>query len=249
MISITEIIIKNIFDIEKLKILDKQLQKAFTSPFIEKFKKEIIESIFSNPFIKSSECTICFSVGIIVDIKLPCRNINPKSGRPSCEGIMCITCARQILGLSIDRQVYYTVKCPTCRESSARPLTDDEGYAINIPLMRAIDNFLTYENSIFIKYFEHSLKPIECSKCNSYFDTLSDLHHHIRCDEGYIQCPESYVLCLQCKKLNKYKDLIKGICDICNACYNDSVDCDNQQHDHNILIDEWDEWAATSPGW
>ena len=224
---------------ETLKDLEKQLQIGLSTPSLQKIKKEISEHIFSSPFMKSTECSICFSVGIMVDVKLPCREINPRTGRPFCEGIMCLTCARHILGLSLDRQQYHQVKCPTCRETSRRPAKAAEGYAINMALMRAVDNYLTYENEIFIKYFEHSLKLIECQKCDANFCTLSDLHHHMRGDPSHIPCPGASVPCIQCKRLNIRKTLTNGLCEFCNI-HNNPPDTWDEPTPHEIPPNVWD---------
>lgn len=202
--------------ITDLKVANRKLDEL-SSEDIQQLRSEIIEGIFNIPFMKSAECTICYTVGIIVDVKLPCRNINVKTGRPRCEGLMCLSCARRVLGLSLDRQQYHEVKCPTCRESSRRPITAIEGYSINMALIRAIDNYLTFENNIYKNIFGQSLKSIECPKCGMQLDTLSDLHHHIRGDSGYDHCPESLVLCLQCKTLHARKTLTST--NICEKCY------------------------------
>jgi len=202
--------------ITDLKVANRKLDEL-SSDDITQLRTEIIKGIFNIPFMKSAECTICYSVEIIVDVKLPCRNIDSKTGRPRCEGLMCLSCARRILGLSLNRQQYHEVKCPTCRESSRRPLSAIEGYSINMGLIRAIDNYLIFENTIYKNIFGQSLKPIECSKCRMQLDTLSDLHHHLRGDTGYNNCPESLVLCLQCKTLCTRKTLTPT--NICEKCY------------------------------
>ena len=183
-------------------------------PYIS-LQKNIIEKIFCNPFMKSIECTICLNYGIMVDLKIPCRNIDVQTGRPFCEGLICLTCARQVLGLSLDRHSYHEVKCPTCRQISRRPSVAIDGYSINMGLLRAADSFLTYENDIFKKMFNQSLNAIECQKCNQQFDTLSNLHHHMRADPGHNPCPESKIVCTSCRILTFRRNIINDKCTSC----------------------------------
>lgn len=195
--------------------LEQELEIEKSKESFINLQKNIIEKIFSIPFMKSTECSICLNYGIIVDLKISCRNIDPLTGRPFCEGLLCLTCARQVLGLSLDRHTYHEVKCPTCRQTSRRPANASEGYSINMGLLRAADSYLTYEDEIFKKTFNMSLNAIECQKCNSRFDTLSNLHHHMRADPGHIPCPESKVVCTNCRILTVRSNIINDKCTNC----------------------------------
>jgi len=219
--SLKEILIKQ----------EQELEIILSTPIMDQINKEIIETICENPFIKSAECTICYALGIPVDLKIPCHRTNAKTGRPYCEGIVCILCARRILGLSLNIHKHHEVKCPTCRQISTRPTIAVDGYLINIGLLRAIDNYLIYENEIFKKNFGQSLNSIDCSKCNAKFDTLSNLHHHIRGDSGHSKCRESLILCHHC-----HTPTVRTLCinRICKSCIN------SFNHSHHIP-DHWDD--------
>jgi hypothetical protein len=151
-------------------------------------KEWIIVKMQNHPILKSSECSICLQFSPLVDLILPCRAIDQSTGRPKCEGSICIECASRITGLSIDRTTPFIIKCPICNSGTPRPTNNTNTFALNMPLMRAVDSYLTYENSIFMQNFKAALKPVICPNCNSNFDTLSDLHHHMRNDPDYIPC-------------------------------------------------------------
>ena len=233
--SLKEILIKQ----------EQELEIILSSPIMHQINKEIIETICENPFIKSAECTICYTVGVPVDLKIPCHSTNARTGRPYCEGIVCILCARIILGLSINRSTHHDVKCPTCRQISKRPKVAVDGYLINIGLLRAVDNYLIYENEIFKKKFGQSLNSIDCPKCNTKFDTLSSLHHHIRGDKGQSKCPESLILCSECHTLTTRSLLIDGVC---QNCYNqiNSYNQINRRY-HNYIPNHWDDPVPLTP--
>ena len=127
----------------------------------------------------------------------------------------------------------HEVKCPTCRQISKRPTIAVDGYLINIGLIRAIDNYLIYENEIFKKKFGQSLNCIDCSKCNAKFDTLSNYHHHIRGDSGHLKCRESLILCYHCRNPIVITLCIDGICKSCiNSFY---------QINSHYIPDNWDD--------
>jgi hypothetical protein len=227
--SLKEILIKQ----------EQELEILLATPIMHQINKEIIETICENPFIKSIECTICYTLGIPVDLKIPCHRTNTKTGRPYCEGIICILCARRILGLSLNRHTLHEVKCPTCRQISIRPTIAVDGYLINIGLLRAVDNYLIYENEIFKKKFGQSLNSIDCSRCNAKFDTLSNLHHHIRGDNGHSKCPESLILCSHCRTPTVRTLCVDGICKSCINSFN--------QINSHYIPDHWDDPLPLTP--
>jgi len=164
---------------EKLEILYGNLNKLIEIS-ISPLRKNIIKNIMEVSFIKSSTCTICMQLNPLVDLNLPCRFINKDTKRPTCEGCICIICAHEIMGLTIKQlNNHNDIKCPICRTNSIKPTSSIDAYSIIMPIMRAVDSYLIFENSIFEKYFQVSLNIFQCSFCNNNFNTLSEYLHHL----------------------------------------------------------------------
>jgi hypothetical protein len=102
---------------------------------------------------------------------------------------------------------------------SARPKKAADGYTINMLGLRIIDAYFTHESTHFTKLFSATLKPVTCEKCDSEFETLSDLHHHLRGDTGYTPCSYSQIPCQRCHKLVMQNIITDGSCTtFCSSC-------------------------------
>uniref|UniRef100_A0A6C0EBX2 C2H2-type domain-containing protein n=1 Tax=viral metagenome TaxID=1070528 RepID=A0A6C0EBX2_9ZZZZ len=154
--------------------------------------------ILKNPMISEVTCPICTCIGPPVTLKFPCyERTNPQTGRPDCSMMVCLRCARNITGLSIDSP-YHAVRCHVCRTIYNRFSRADQAYTINMLSMRMTDAYLDSENKEFSNYFGEPLNPIECAQCDMTFAGVSDLHHHMRGDNGFVACPRSLVRCNRC---------------------------------------------------
>ena len=180
------------------------------------YRTPILAMLYKHPVLQTSECSICFELKPRVDLHLPCTVIDQITGRPKCEINVCIICARQITGLSISRAIGHLTVCPICKKKSPRHYKAGDTYSINMPIMRVVDSFLIQENTIFMDHFGIQLKPITCFQCMYDFDTLSDLHHHLRGDKGYTSCPESTLFCPGCNDFTQRKFLINVGCVKCS---------------------------------
>ena len=125
-------------------------------------------------------------------------------------------CARQITGLCSSPFTEIHVKCPTCREFNPRPERETNAYSINMPLLRAIDLFMTSECQCFKAYFGIDLEPITCHLCDMKFGSLSDLHHHMNGDEVINKCPKSQVECITCLKFIERDKIQFNTCPMCD---------------------------------
>ena len=202
--------------IEQIDYIVSVLDKITTDETFTIIRKTIINKINQKPFINECLCTICYELNIMVDLKFLCRTIDPRRGRPTCESMICLRCARTILGLDKSYEEFHEVKCPTCRKIYIRPRNATNAYTINMPIMRAIYVELITENNSFKKHFGIELNPINCSKCNMSLKSLNDLHHHMRGDNESIPCSMSKVKCAgPCGIFVCRKYLINDMCSIC----------------------------------
>ena len=59
------------------------------------------------------------------------------------------------------------------------------------------------------------LLPITCQRCDMSFNNISNLHHHMRGDVGYVNCPESPIRCYICSNIYPRKNCRDNKCDTC----------------------------------
>jgi hypothetical protein len=202
--------------------------------------------ILKNPMISEVTCPICTCIGPPVTLKFPCyERTNPQTGRPDCSMMVCLRCARNITGLSIDSPDH-VVKCHVCRTSYTRFSRAGEAYTINMLSMRMIDALLASENTEFSNYFGEPLNPIECAQCDMPFAGVSDLHHHMRGDNGFVACPRSLVRCNRCASTVCRSDL--------NANGSCSLGCARRARNDlsarriSFLTDNWEAPAPVAVG-
>lgn len=201
-------------DITKMKISQSQL----TGSLRTKVRQKIIDAIYASIFLKGLECPICYKVKPPVRLKFPCHASKNDTGRPACWKSVCLTCARNIAGLSYSVNRPTTVKCPWCPTTCVRFPNGIAAYELNMQWIAAVDDCLAEEDLEFRKFFGLPLNPISCPECKNSLAGISDLHHHMRGDEGFTACPESMVTCKNCKSISARHLLsVHGLCDICQT--------------------------------
>lgn len=167
---------------------------------IPEFPTRIIHSLNTSTFMKSVECPICLYKRPPVKLKFPCHAVRNDTGRPDCWKSVCITCARVVTGLSpaTDKPRPLHVKCPWCPTTCERFPNAGLAYELILPWIASIDAILAEEDVVFRAFSGFPLNPICCPECENTFAGLSDLHHHMRGDDGFAPCPMSKIQCRTC---------------------------------------------------
>lgn len=178
-INLNNLININQKNIDALKISHTEL--------ISDVRNRIIESLYASTLLKSMQCPICFDVAPPVSLKFPCHKSIKKISRPACWKSVCMTCACHITKLNNNNTSPSIVKCPWCL-TAYYPLNN--AYELNMPWIASVDKCIEDENLVFREFSGIPLNPISCpnSGCNKSFNGISDLHHHMLGNFGFIIC-------------------------------------------------------------
>jgi hypothetical protein len=188
----------------------------FYNTLVPELRTKIIDALQTAAFVKALECPICFKVKPPVKLRFPCHVSRNDTGRPTCWKSVCLTCARQVTGLSPSVNRPTTVKCPWCPTTCPRFPNGSAAYELNMSWMAYVDDCLAEEDLVFRSFFGIPLNPISCPECLDTFSGMSDLHHHMRGDTGFTACPESIVKCRTC--VNSFARRLLSVRGQCSRC-------------------------------
>lgn len=149
-----------------------------------------------------SQCTICRS-SMCIPTRVTCF-------RCPCNVQVCLDCVRSYLQLNKTAYTRDLVGCLYCREKCMVAMSARDCYRIDYDKIRQMDDLILQ----FLGENQIDDRLVQCSKCNLYLKTISELVRHKR-GEGMTPCCESMRPCYGCGEMMVYKTLRGGKCARC----------------------------------